>query len=645
MATGLDKGITYDPPGAIGLVDREAVFLIRFDETEDAQRPQDAVGACDDFDVNINLTVVMPTVVPAVLGRGRSFNGTTQGLGARDKVSGATLLTRDMSIQVVLSWDIVTQAAHQPGVIVCRGLGTGPSEYVSYSLQLDVVDVGGRVGRLRWHWQDVAGVDHLAAGALVVIPPGQFTMLTATRRWVSPTQVELAYYVGNELAGVETSALGSIGGGTTGALELGFRSQGSNGNFYAGILDELMIVARELSAEEIEATWLRITLYQPRGTQLFLEMFDEGFPIPDESDSDAQLDIRMTGQGLGFAAAQIENLRANFLPGRAYGSTLEQWEEAVAVTPKPVQGIEARRARVLARFRQKRGISIPGLEDALADLVDCDVDDLEFIAFDNTMRDDFSNAIDPIRWDMHPAACLASVADKGHMAPGAGAFVLDNMNSNWLTAAKAIARPWRSDLPGLEHLFAKMTLTTPQAGLEAGIWFADRGARNYLLLGLRDDAGTFKVVTERFINHVSQGLVVRATLGGNPAAIWLHLYEDTAGMWIASWSTTSATAGFTSSAAFAHPSAEYWGGLYLRSTGAIGAPVVDFDDFALWTPNASRPFNAYVFRDPGLGGTPDLEAARSVIRSIRHAYTYATITESMEFIVGLGGSLLGVDPL
>ena len=56
--------------------------------------------------------------------------------------------------------------------------------------------------------------------------------------------------------------------------------------------------------------------------------------------------------------------------------------------------------------------------------------------------------------------------------------------------------------------------------------------------------------------------------------------------------------------------------------------MADFDDFVLYTPRGTRPFSAYVFRDPGLGGSPDLEGSHSVIQAIKHAFTNATIITS-----------------
>lgn len=644
MAPGADKRIEFSPAGGLGLVDRGARFLIRFDEVDDATRPQDETRACNDFDVlATGIRVDMPAVVPAALGRGRAFSATT-GLSAKDIEPGATLMTRDMSIQVVLSWDAAAQALGQPGEIICRGTGTGPAEYVAYSLQLDVSDAPSFTARLRWHWQDIGGGDHTAPGVLVVLQPGQYTMLTATRRWVSPTQVELAYYIGDQLAGVETSTHGSIGGGTTGTMQIGFRAQGTNSNFLEGVIDEMMLVDRELCAEEVEATWLRITRYQPLGVQLFRESFDRDFPISDLPESDVLLDIRMTGHILGYAAAQTENLRANFLPQRAYGSTLEQWEQAVAVSPKPVQGTQARRERVLARLRQRGGVSIDGIKDALAELVDCLPDDLEFVAYTNTVVDGFDTVLDALLWDMTPTGFASWHAGQARMAPGAGTFLLDDNHRDWRTIAQSVSQPSIHGAVGLEHAIAKLVISTPQNNFEAGVWFGDKGHGNYLLLGLRQD-GVFKIVTESFVAGVSQGVVVQATPGANPAAIWFHLYETALGSWTAAWSTVSALGPYTLSGAIAHPTAVHWAGMYIRSIAATGAAVADFDDFQLWTPNGTRPFNAYVYRNPALGGTPDMEGAHSVIQAIKHAFVHATIIDSKRFVLGPNGGRLGRGPL
>lgn len=618
---GESKFLDYDPPGAIGLFDKTATFLIRFDELEDEDRPQDATRVVQDFDVLIDSANAMPTITPGSLGRARLFDGSTTGLAADDIEAGDTLLTRDMSIQVVLSWDADGQlAAGTPGTIIARGLGGSVPQYLAYGLQIDVVDAPSFQGRFRWVWQDIGGATQVADGAVVTILPGKFTMLTATRRWVSPTEVEIRYYVGDQLVGTYTSTEGDIAGGTTGTMQIGYRRvSGSPNNHYAGAIDEIMVVDRVLCFEEIEATWLRLTKYQPLGVQLFKQLHDPDFPMSDEPDSDIQLDTRMMGQVYGYAAAQAENFRSNFLPQRAYGTTLEQWEEAVRVTPKPAQSIEERRARVIARLRQRRGASIPGIQDALAGVVGtATAADMEFLAFSTTIVDPF-DTLNRMRWNETPVGSWTAVSGVARVSPAASDFrFTGGINDAWKHVRMSVGGDAKQ-----AHVIAKVKMTTPQQSLECGLYFGNAAVGDYLLFGLRNDAGTYKLVYERFVARATQGVVVLATLPGNPADLWLHLYQTAVdGVWKAAWSTTSAKTGYTTSADIAHATQAHWAGMYARTTAAIaGAAQVDVDDFMHRAPYGNRPFNAYVLVDPSFD--PDVEGSHSVIDALRHGYTHA----------------------
>lgn len=632
MAGG-DKIITYDPPGAIGLVDRAPVILLRFDESDPAIPPKDLAGGLDDLGVLVSKAVTgvalaVPTIVSGAVGRARQFDPhiALSGFSARDVVPGSTLLTRDMTIQTILSWN----AAHQDlgvGNVISRGLGTAsPAEFVAWGLKISLISSATSTGVLAWYWQTTAGVFKTQTGAQFVCLPGKTTMLTATRRWISPTSVLLRYYIGDQLIGEVASVDGSIGGGTTGGTQIGTEIDGSSNdsNFLSANIDELMVLDRELCAEEIEATWLRITKYQPLGVALFTDMHDDGFPLPDDPASDARLDMRMTGVALGLAAAATENLRANFLPARAYGTTLDQWEELVAPSPSPTTGIEARRARVQARMSQRLGSSLDGFRGALTELLGGALpSQLEFLAFTNEITDDFAT-LNLSRWDVTPVGAYTAVSSKAHVAPGAGTFLMNGTVRDWKTCAAAAGGDGRSS-----HLIAKLVFTTPQSVGEAGVHFGDWALGNYLLLGLRDNAGSFQIVTESFISNVSQGLVVQATPGTNPAAIWFHLYQtDVNGTWLAAWSTTSATAGYTTSSAITHPTLQNRAGFYLRSTGAIGAAVADFDDLVLRCPFGTRPFNAYVLLDRALGFSPDIPGARSIVDAIKHGFVDGTFITS-----------------
>lgn len=616
MPPGADKGFTFDPPGAIGLWFDDARVMLKLHDADPLVRPKDEAGALQDLDVAPGGG--LPNVVRAAMGNGKQFVPTfSTALAAKDLSGGSSLVTRDCTIMAIVSWDIAAQStAGSSGTLVCRGgASASSSEYIAYQISLSVVDAPSRTGSISWSWQDVAGATHAQSGAQFIAPTG-FTLLTATRRWVSPTEVHLRHYIGDVPLGEVVSTDGSIGGAVTGTFFLGAKGAGAGAvsNVFAGIIDEIAVFDREMCREEIEDTWLRITKYQPLGVQLFKGMHDRGFPMSNEPSSDVQLENRWVGMALGFAASRIENIRRNLVPQHAYGQTLADWETVLKPTVQPGQGFDARRERVLARLRQRLGSSPPGLQSMLSGLLGgASVSQLTFLAFSNTWIDGFAG-IDSVRWalDTASAAAISSVAGAASFQPGAGTFTAP---TSWISMRRSL-----SDSRQAQQI-VKLVLTTPQSGVEAGIFFSDAASGNYLLFGLRDNAGSFQVWTETFVSGVSVSAVNRGIFGGNPAAIWLWLGQTTTdGTWSVAWSTTSATDGFTAPITLTHPSTAYWAGCYLRSTGAIAAPRADFDDHLLRLPLETSPMNAWVILDQALGFKPDVAGARQVADTVRHAY-------------------------
>lgn len=623
MAAGADKRIAFSPPGSIGLPSVDAVVLLRFDETANAMFPADSAGNLLDLRVAAN----PPTVVDAALGRGRFFeSGDGLSYFTNDIVPGSTLLTRDMSIQVVISGN-GTSSPSPVGTVVSRGLGNSTAERLSYALE--ITNVAFPILSVRWLWQDVGGTLKTQTGAQFVMPPSGFTMLTATRRWISPTSVLLRYYIGDTLIGEVASVDGSIGGGTTGTFCVATRfTGGAFSVFLDAVIDELLVLDHEITREEIEATWLRLSVFQPLGHQLFTELHDKGFPLPLDPSEDAALETRLIGHALGYAAAQIENFRANALPGRSYGTTLDGWATATQPSPSPSHDVDTRRARVVARMRQRAGSSIPGLQQALAGLVNTDpVANLNFFAFDNTVVDTFGGAVpNPLRWDVTPLGSWVNSIGGMQTTMLAGSYLFDGASANWRYLQMATGGDGKQ-----AHAIGRVVLSTPQANLEGGLFFADRASNNYLLLGIRDAAGAFQIVTESFTGNVSHGVVVQTTLGANPGLLFLHLFQTTTdGIWQVAWSTTAGgTTGFTLGGTVSHPTVAHWSGIYARSFAAIpNTGVVFADDFTLRSPFGTRPLNAYVQVSPAAiagGAVPDVAGSHSVIQAIKHAFVLGTL--------------------
>ncbi len=641
-------------------------ILLRFDETVAAIRPADSSHNLEDLAIEAG--IVAPAIVDAAVGRGRRFiaaNGS--GFRAQDKVSGSTLLTRDISIQVILNWQLAAQSLYgSPGSLYARGKGTGAAEYLSAGLELRVVTA--EVGELRWLWQDTAGVVKTQLGGHFTPHASEYTLLTATRRWVSSGEVVLRYFLGDQLINEITSIDGSIGGGTTGTTSIGTRYTGAAWDrFLDGTIDELRVVDYELTPEEIEATFRRITVHQPRGYTLLKELHDPGFPISDDPGSRVQRETRQWGHGLGYASAQAANVRENILPDRAYGEVLEQWEGITAQPPKPGDSVDTRRTRVVGRIRQDLGMSIPGLGAALEELVDTDPGNLEILAFSPTTVDDYATGLNALRWQYDPAAQWSLVAGQlAGVTTGAQSIPFDGTTRSWYTARMAIGGGGRG-----VHILTKLDLTTWSANSEAGVWIGNLALGDLLLVNLKYSAAgpTVTVTTEFFQKWVSQGEVTHSaafvwTVGG----AWLHVtgQEPPNGTnylsasyrpkFTVAWSTVAEIGPYTSVADIEAPTTWgvvsdstprdlNWAGLHIRSVGGAATIAARYDNVQVRAPYGDRAFWVYVYRDPALPGKLDLEGANSVFRELKQAHTAGGVITATTFLADDPDSLADLTPM
>jgi hypothetical protein len=616
------------------------LVLLRFREQDAEVLPSDEIGSLADLDVDAGLT--LPPVADSFTGKGRAFsNGFA--LDAKDVVPGSSLATRDVTIQAIMSWDLDAQVAYgDTGTIVARGKGNAADEYAAYALELRVVNAALRVGELRLWWQDNAGAVHVQTGGQFIAPAsGAFMLVTAVRRWISSAQVELRYYVGDKLLGDFVSADADVGGGTTGTFCVGTRySAGVAGKFLCGVIDELRVLNYEITAEEIAATWDRMSRLQPRGYRAIRDLVQPGAPISDDPSSRIQKLLRIAGHALGYAAAQVENFRQNQLADRAFGPVLEELEGITGEAPKPSDSVKARRKRVIAHFRQRAGSSVPGVQATEADILALAPSQVQVLAFDNTIRDDFSAGLRTALWTPDPAAQWTIAADALRVQAGAGAAIgYDGgiTSRAWYTCLAAAlggrGNPSDKFWDGRDaHIIAKLVPTTVPDHGEVGVVLYDLANEHALLFGLRNNGGTYQLITESFVAHKSQGVVIQGVAALQ--TYWLHLgpgssaaAPDGYAQWQAAWSTTSQTTGYTSSADIQHPKSFGWIGMYARSFGAALAGNLDasFDDVILRFPYGHRTLRFYVLRDPMLPGAPDLPAAENALQRLKQAHVEAHV--------------------
>lgn len=652
--------ISLDPPGTIGFTrhDDGCIVLLRFDEATDDVMPSDAMGALKDFAVHASTT--MPSVVAGYTGPAREFVAADlTGLITSDVESGASLLTRNMTIRAIVRWDIALQNTYgSPGAVLWRGANTNAADRTAYAMELAVVDSGQYLGELRMAWQDIAGTLHVAAGAQFQMEsPSQWLMLTITRRWVSTSEVVVRYYVGDKFIGETTETAGDIGGGTTGSTTLGARKNNAAWErFLCGAIDEVQVLEGVMSDEEIEHTYERITKWQPLGLQLYMDSLPPGWPLNMSADTRVGKEARLTGHGLGYAAAGIENIRKNLMPDRAYGRALARWERMTRKTPRASDTVQQRRDRVVAHFRQRAGVSPPGVRIVLHDLLAVDsVDDIAVFACSNTRREDFASALDLNVW---------RESEGGIWATGGGSL---NAIGNVGDSADFLAGTFKHLLTGADgpprlgvsyghQVFAKLTPTTLPNNSEMGLIFWDWPRGNAMLFGIRRNAGAYQVVSQRYLANVAQAAVVHATTSLTPH--WLHMRQDVA-LWNGTdaidslqnhtvrWSTTGPSSGFSEATGIQAALGAGWIGTYIRAwTGTTfgGAVSVSFDDLALRCPHGRAPFHFYAYRDGADPGEYDLAASNAVLRTLKQSHTHAGALASLSFIAGDDDSVCGVGP-
>lgn len=619
-------------------------ILLRFNEQSDEVLPSDTSEQLEDL--NILAPSTMPPVADAFTGRGRAFSADDlTGLQAVDRADGNTTLTRTMSMQAIISWDLAAQDAYgEDATLVARGKNSAvAAERKAYAIELSIINLALRVCRVRFRWEDIGGSDYQANGAWFVWPAdaGDFVMLSCTRRWVSSSEVVVRYFIGSTMIGEFVETEGDIGGGTTGTTTVGARLEAGTvwGNHFCGVIDELRLVDYELAPEEIEATWLRISEYQEMGVALYIDQHPPGWPVTFDPATRSGREASLIGRALGYAAAQIENFRANMMPDRAYGRTLERWERIVAVEPRHGDSIERRRDRVLARMRQRAGVSPFGVRVALEELLATDTENIEVIAFSNIIEDDF-DTLQEQRWQANPAAKWSA----------AGSLVVDTDDSSatfpvdWRTVLTGVDGPARIGGYGAQ-LFVKVDPADLVDGGEVGICLYDKVRRDALTLGVRLDGADYKVVSQRYISGVSVAETVHATTSNTPH--WLHLgatpveYSGQVATDLVDhfvrWSTTSASAGFTVGDPGDFSFIVGWCGFYAR--GFDGGTDIDgvgmqasFDDAKVFFPHGCRPFYFYALRDEALPGEYDLKSASATLKKLKQAHTHACAITSRDVL-------------
>lgn len=540
---------------------------------------------------------------------------------------------RDLTVQWI---GTLTVAANVfDGRVANRGLGGSAPERQSWCVYFDT-DSAAPLITLGFQWDDLGGTSRQAVVGLPKwVPADQWTLWTVTRRRESATSVVLRCYVGDQLAAEWTSAHGDIAAATTATTVV------LGGDGFGGKIDQLRVVTREISHEEVQQTWARLTVHQPAGEASVRALSPPGVPwYRLESSGPAQL-ARIAGQAAGYAAAKAAELAATWLPHRCYANAIADWERIAGVRQAAGDSLEARRARVAQYFQRVAGYAVPQVQELLAEAFDQAAVDVALVEFTADVAEEF-NAIDTRRWRARGGPGSWSVLSKTarvqatagvdlRLEPGA-------LNGATLEMVCEVAAD--------SYDACKATLTALPADCEVGIllrsWRGDR-----LFFGVRNTAGVYQVVYQRWRAGVlvDAAPVVLDTTAN--VAHWFRIRLDPAPAVLIGagelrlqleWSVDGVTFG-------AEPGLQWirdwnWCGFYARGTDAALATDLDvrFSEHLHREHRGRRAYRWYAYRDLGLGGAPNLEQGQALVTSVKPAHTYAAAISSLDVLCDDVGS-------
>lgn len=610
-------------------LDPTTVYLAHFDETQTHQMPADSTGNC------------LPLAQPAGLGRPTSVDGivsrarqwaATQGFQCTEAVADSTRITRDCTIEAVanLPW-ATTNGTYR---LLTRGKSGSTAERELYGLQMVVTGApGAPVVKLQMRWQDAAGVAATVPSVTFVPPtaPTPWLYLAATRRWLSTTSVEVAYYCNGVLLGTVTSSQGDIGNGSGGTMLVGCETGTPSGLPAGSLIDEVRVSSAVRSAEEIRWTQNYMFVFGAYGYELLKSLQPPGQARPQSPTSRFQQLFQVAGDALGVAWAKGAEMLDDFLPDRAW-SFLDRWESVTRLAPTPGDSITTRRERVVGFLRRVQGFTRDQIVEAVVQLLDALTTDLQFLEASNIWLDEFPGVALDARWRNETGDGSIGVTG-GHATLSCGA-------ADVVPWTVALPKPVlaRTTVPaelGVEVACKLTSLSLGENGAAVGIFLQNRVTGDVHMFGIKRSAGANKYWYATILAGV-----FAETFGPTIAAgtsYWLR-YVDRSAVSLGTADVTYQVDGTTYDGPWttlatmpAMNGERQWCGIFMSDTvnPVVTGSSVNVESFRLYAPNSRIVFNWYIYRDPALGGSPDLVGAQLVIDKMQPAHEDGTITTAL----------------
>ena len=626
--------------------------LWRFDEPDVGVQPRDEARNIDDL---VPVAGTAPAVTDAFLGPGRQF-AATQAFRGAELVAHATRLRRNMALEAVLSFE-AGKIADGTYTIVARGRSGSAPERRLFGLRLETAS---GVVTLRMFWERAGGGQATVPGAAFIVPgtTGQpFFYVAAVRRWVSTVDVLVDYYVNGQLVETTSSAHGDIVDGDGGTITVGCRGDGTGGyeHYFIDILDEVRISCDDRTAEEIRQTYRQIFGYPRHSYETMLALLPPGQAWSRDPASAVQRELMVEADALGLPWGLAQELGDDFLPDRAT-KTLTRWEAVTRLAPGPLETYASRRARVVGHLRKIHGYSRDKIRQAVYRLLDVDLDDVALLENSNHWSDDFADAAVDGRWFQEP--------NDGTILEASGVLKLAIQvgdDARW-TATMRRAVACRLALVGRQpqgaygarvsqeyEVIAHMDGRTLVNGAECGIFLLDKVTEDAHLFGVRHAGGA----PFMFHKRIKAGVLTGPTsLGTSPvdsySDFWLRIRQLETGNLDLDYSLVGSDGPWTTlAAAQASITDPTNAGVFLQQdTAPAGAGSdVTWADWLVRTPQGRLVYQWYLYRDPGLGGAPDIAGAQLVVDRMKPAHTQGSVCQSDGFRCDDPYSLCDRDPL
>lgn len=571
-------------------------------------------------DLRKDLTTAEPLSAPAWSGPGRRFTAaSSSAVIATDRFGYNSLTTRDATVQAIIS---LTKAGAGPWTIYARGTANGTPEE-STSLGLRLTDTGSGLVGVSLFWGDASGAYTYVAGPVSYrhTSDSDFVLITATRRWDSPTSVACRFFVGEQFLGEVVSANGDIPGGIDGTTMIGGRKVGAVwSGFYNGVIDEISVHDFEMTPDEITETWRRLAVYQLQGEQMFAGLSPPGAGFATDPSSVLGRLSRVAGQVLGTAISTVEGLRALFLPDACDSQDLERWEKICGIRTSTSGTTEERRARVIGHLARDAGYAPEDIKAAMSVMLDADIADLDILQFSNTTVENW-DTLSTQRWRVDSGTW--SVAANRLSGSIAGSDAADYSISRTLFDVRL---PLTSKKGQLARVTGSVESSAVAEAHLGGIMIYDGISGDALWFGVIRQLGTNNLGWIRY--HANAGSYATTLVGGITAPVKLKIDRLPPGYFVGGTNPTRLSWSVDGGTTWSHYDVDgidrvYWAGYaFVRERGAAGATSsAVFGPMTIHEHFGTRPFWWYVYRPDALGGSPDFPGAKALADRIRPAHT------------------------